>query len=70
MMQPKMPLGRGLLYECANPKCFYCEALMTFDEVVWIHYYNHELEDLDLRATCPACGDPLMIWRDEDDTVL
>ena len=62
-MQPKLPLKTThLLYECANPKCFYVGSLMTSDDVLWKHFWNSDLQDLDLRGTCPSCGDPLMIW--------
>lgn len=68
MLQPKLPFRNvGLLYECSNTSCFYDGALLKFDEVVWKHYYNHEMEDLDMRSTCPACGDPMMIWHDTDE---
>lgn len=66
-MQPKLRLNVGLLYECANPECFYVEALMSFDEVSWVHYWNHDLGDLDLRAVCASCREPLMIWHDSDE---
>ena len=65
-MQPKLPLSVGLLYECANPQCFYVGALLDQEDVVWKDFYNHEIQDMDLRSTCPSCGDPMMIWSDED----
>lgn len=68
MLQPKLPLGSGLLYECANPECFYVGALLRTTEIMWVTYWSHELEDLDLRATCPSCAEPMMIWHEDDDT--
>ena len=67
-MQPKLPLNVGLLYECMNPQCFYVGALMRAHEVKWVHYYDHELEDLELRSVCASCAEPLAIWHEDDDT--
>ena len=64
MKQPLLPLNVGLLYECANPECFYCESLLSLEDVVWKHYWNSEIGDLDLRSVCPSCGEPMMIWED------
>lgn len=65
-MQPKLPLRDvGLLYECANPDCFYCGSLLDTNDVVWKYYWNSEIEDLDLRSTCPSCSEPMMIWSDD-----
>ena len=64
MQQPKLPLNVGLLYECANPDCFYCGSMLDLEDVAWKHYWNHDAGDLDLRAVCPSCGDPMMIWED------
>ena len=67
-MQPKLPLKVGLLYECANPFCFYEGSLFQMDEVDWVHFWNSEIDDLDLRSVCPSCAEPMMIWSDEDET--
>lgn len=70
-MQPKLPLrGLGLKYECLNPDCFYCGSLMGVHEVRWVHFWNSQIEDLDLRSTCPSCHDPLAIWDDDTDDAL
>lgn len=66
-MQSKLPFRDGILYECANPECFYVGTLLSFEDVVWKHYYDSTLEDLDLRPTCPSCGDPMMLWHDDLD---
>lgn len=69
-MQPKLPLvADRILYECANPDCFYCGSLLDRTDVKWVHFWNSESEDLDFRAVCPACNDPMMIWDDDDDTM-
>ena len=68
MIQPKLPLsGVGLKYECANPECFYCGALMDLEDVVWKDYWSPELKDLTLVPFCPSCNDPMMIWDEEGD---
>jgi len=62
-MQGRLPLsGTGTLYECANPECFCCGTLQDMHEVVWKDFWNSSLEILDIRATCPSCTDPMMIW--------
>ena len=67
-MQTCMRLERKgmLLYECANPECFYVGSLMKREEVVFKTYWDHDLEDLLPRATCPSCADPMMIWQGDD----
>ena len=65
--QPQLPLKVGLLYECMNPKCFYVGALLKASDVVWKHFWNTNIEDLDLRATCPSCSEPMAIWKGGDD---
>lgn len=65
-MQPKLPLDVGLYYECANPDCFYLGALLDMEDVVWKHYWNSDIGDLDLRSVCPSCDNPMMIWSDND----
>ena len=69
-MQPKLPLSAGLLYECANPDCFYCGSLLDLEDVVWKDYWDSSIEDLSVRATCPSCSDPMMIWSDDDGTFV
>ena len=64
MLQPKLPIY-GVMYECANPDCFYCESMMTFEDVTWKPLWNSEIEDLDLVPHCASCGEPMMIWRDD-----
>ena len=64
-MQPRLPLNVELLFECANPDCFYCGSLIGVEDVSWIHFWNSEIEDLDMRSVCPSCNEPLMIWEDE-----
>jgi len=65
-MQPMLPLRIATLqYECANPDCFYIEAIMKFHEITWKHIWSSEIEDLDLVPYCASCGEPLMVWEDE-----
>jgi len=66
-MQGNLPLKAGLLYECANPECFYCGTLLNLNEVDWKDFWNSQIENLDLRATCPSCAEPMMIWDGEDE---
>ena len=66
MIQPLLPLKTGILYECLNPECFYCGSMFTFEDVEWKHFWNSELEDLDFRPVCAACGDPMAHWEDDD----
>ena len=66
-MQPKMPLNVGLLYECANPDCFYCGSLLDMNDVEWVHYWDSDLDDLSFRSVCPSCREPMMIWNGGDD---
>jgi len=66
MRQPKLPLSDSLLYECANPECFYVGALMTMDDVTWKDVWDSHLQDLTLIAHCPSCSDPMIIWSDDD----
>lgn len=66
-IQPKLPLkGTGLLYECANPECFYCGTLMSMEDVSWAEYWDTSAEDLLLRSVCPACREPMMIWEEDE----
>ena len=64
-MQPKLPLG-GLLYECANPDCYYCGSLMGLEDVTWKDVWNSQIGDLDLIPMCPSCNEPMMIWSADD----
>ena len=64
-MQPKLPLFK-LLYECANPECFYCGSLMDLEDVIWREMWNSEIRDLDVIPFCPSCAEPMMIWSNED----
>jgi hypothetical protein len=65
--QSHLPIGR-LVYECANPECFFCESLLPMEEVVWKDYWNSTLKDLDVRPACPSCEQPMMSWEDENGT--
>ena len=65
MMQGVLPLNVGLLYECANPNCFYEGSLLDMENVDWKEYWCHESEDFQLRSVCRSCGNPMMIWSDE-----
>jgi len=58
------------LYECVNPKCFYCETLMKTDEVNWKEQWNSEMEDLDMRAECPSCSEPMAFWDYDTESEL
>jgi len=67
--QPKLPLqDSGILHECANPECFYAGSLLTTEDVVWKHFWNSAIEDLDVRATCPSCAQPMMHWDAEGES--
>ena len=66
MRQPKLPLNTSLLYECANPECYYCDALLDMEDVTWKEIWNSELRDLDLIPHCPSCNEPMMIWSEND----
>jgi len=65
-MQGNLPLDTGLLYECANPDCFYVGSLLNLHEVTWKDYWDSRFEDLLPRSTCPSCAEPMMIWEAED----
>ena len=65
-MQGNLPLDTGLLYECANPDCFYVGTLLRLDEVDWVDRWNSHLEDLVPHSVCPSCRQPMMIWDGED----
>lgn len=65
-MQPRLPYTAKLLYECANEACFYCGALLPTEDVAWKDFWNSEIGDLDFRAICPSCREPMMIWEDDD----
>ena len=69
-MQLRMPIAR-VMYECANPDCFYCGTLLRYDDVCWDHHWNSEIGDLDLIAKCPSCRQAMMLWdeRNQDGTL-
>lgn len=62
-MQPKLPLDDGrIAHMCLNADCFYCEAILDIDDLVWKPIWNSEIEDLDLIPHCPSCDE--VIWRE------
>jgi len=66
-MQGNLPFTDvGLLYECANPDCFYCGTLLSMNEVVWKDYWDRRAEDLLPRSVCPSCYQPMMIWENDE----
>jgi len=67
-MQSQLPLRLdGVLYECANPECFYVGTLLTMHDVVWKDFWNTSLQDMDVRPVCPSCSQPMMHWDGEND---
>jgi len=64
-MQSNLPLDVGLLYECANPKCFYVGSLLTMHETNWKEYWDSTFEDLIPRPVCPSCQQPMMTWEED-----
>lgn len=65
-MQLNLPFREGLLYECANAECDGDGHLWRATEVNWVHFWNSEIDDLDLRSVCPLCSQPMMIWEEEE----
>jgi len=65
VMQPKLPLVADVMYECANPQCFYVGSLFTFEDVEWKHVWDSNIEDLTLSPRCAACSQPMMYWEGE-----
>ena len=53
------------MYECTFTQCFYYTVLMKHDEVVWKHYWNELVEDLDLVARCPSCNSLMMEYEQD-----
>ena len=39
---------------------------MKMTEVTWKDVWDSKIEDLTLVPMCASCGDPLMIWEDDD----
>ena len=54
-LQIRIPLGAGVKYECLNEKCFAFEHWFSVQELVWKHFWNEKLADLDLLPYCPMC---------------
>ena len=67
-MNPFLPKILKVSYECANENCFYDGALLSFEDVNFVQMWNSEIGDLDLIPHCPSCGEPMMIWSDNDGT--
>lgn len=63
-MQPKLPLLSGVVHMCLNADCFYCEAIMDLDDLVWKEVWSSEYADLEMIPHCPSCGE--VIWREYD----
>jgi len=51
-----------MCYECLNPQCFYVGALLGANDVVWKHFWNSAIDDLDFRPQCPSCNEPMATW--------
>jgi len=51
-------------YECLNPNCFYCEALLSAGDCTWVHFWNSAIDDIDFRPKCPSCAEPMAAWDD------
>ena len=62
-MQPKL-LRSNVTHMCLNKNCFYDQAILDFDDLVWKHLWNSEIEDLDLIPHCPSCDE--VLWREID----
>lgn len=54
----------GVVHMCLNADCFYCEAILDIDDLVWKSVWSHADEDLTLIPHCPSCGE--VIWREID----
>ena len=50
-IQPKLPLHFGIEHICINDQCFYVDAILSFDDIVWKEVWNSEIKDLD----CVPC---------------
>jgi len=55
-------------YLCLNNECFYVESYLSFDDVNFKHVWNSEIDDLDMVAHCPSCGEPMIHENYEPDT--
>jgi len=52
-------LNHRVVYYCVNPKCFYEETILDFNDIVWKDRWCKDAGDLQLFAHCPSCGENL-----------
>jgi len=51
-----------VVHMCLNSNCFYCETIMSVNDLVWKEIWDHSLESIEMIPHCPSCGE--VIWRE------